>query len=122
MIFLSRYLKNIYLYILGALAGAANGMFGSGGGIITVPMLEKNGAEAKKAHATSIAVTLPLSVISGIIYFSKGAININEAWKFIPFGIVGVFIGSRLLVKLSNETVKRIFGAVMIAFGVRMLF
>lgn len=114
-------MKSFYLYIIGIFAGACNGLFGSGGGIITVPMLEHDGSEVKKAHATSIAVTLPLSVISGIIYFSKGSINLSETWKYIPCGLLGVLIGSKLLVKLSNKTVKRIFGAVMIGFGVKML-
>ena len=45
---MKKYMKNIYLYIVGALSGAANGLFGSGGGIITVPMLEQGGTETKK--------------------------------------------------------------------------
>lgn len=118
---MKKYMKNIYLYIVGALSGAANGLFGSGGGIITVPMLEQGGTETKKAHATSIAVTLPLSVVSGIIYFSKGSIDLAQSWKFIPFGLLGVFVGSKLLIKLSGTALKRIFGAVMIIFGIRLM-
>lgn len=49
--------------------------FGSGGGMIAVPMLEKGGSEAKKAHATSIAITLPLSIISGLVYFKGGSLD-----------------------------------------------
>lgn len=116
-----KYLSSVYLYIVGAAAGAANGLFGSGGGIITVPMLERSGSEAKKAHATSIAVTLPLSVISGLVYFSKGSIDISQAWKYIPGGLVGAAVGSKLLVRLSNKVIKRIFGAVMIGFGIKMM-
>ena len=117
---MKKYLQSFYLYAVGALSGAANGLFGSGGGIITVPMLEHDGMRTKKAHATSIAVTLPLSIISGVIYFSKGAIDLAQAWKFIPCGLIGVFVGSKLLVKLSGITLKRIFGAVMIVFGIRL--
>ena len=106
---------------MGALVGAANGLFGSGGGIIAVPMLEHDETEVKKAHATSIAITLPLSIISGIIYLSKGSVDVVYALKFIPFGIAGVFVGTKLLVKLSSVTLKRIFGAVMIFFGIRLI-
>ena len=101
--------------------GIANGLFGSGGGIVAVPMLEHDGTEVKKAHATSIAITLPLSLISSFVYFSKGSIDVVYALKFIPFGIAGVFIGSKLLLKLSNITLKRIFGAIMIIFGIRLI-
>ena len=38
--YLLKYMKKVYLYILGAFVGAANGLFGSGGGIVAVPMLE----------------------------------------------------------------------------------
>lgn len=106
---------------MGALIGAANGLFGSGGGIVAVPMLEHDKTEVKQAHATSIAITLPLSIISGIVYFSKGSIDMVYALKFIPFGILGVIIGTKLLLKLSSIMLKRIFGAVMIFFGIRLL-
>lgn len=106
---------------MGALVGTANGLFGSGGGIVAVPMLEHDKTEVKKAHATSIAVTLPLSIISGIIYFNKGNIDVVYALKFIPFGILGVLVGAKLLIKLSSVTLKRIFGIVMIVFGIRLI-
>ena len=106
---------------MGALVGIANGLFGSGGGIVAVPMLEYDKTEVKKAHATSIAITLPLSIISSFVYFSKGSIDIVYALKFIPFGIAVVFIGSKLMMKLSGITLKRIFGVVMIAFGIRLI-
>ena len=118
---MTKYLKQKYLYVVGALTGLANGLFGSGGGIVAVPMLERNINDVKKSHATSIAITLPLSVISGFVYFNKGSIDIVYALKFVPFGILGVFVGSKLLLKLSNKTLKRLFGLVMIFFGVRLI-
>lgn len=118
---MKKYLKRVYLYVMGVFIGAANGMFGSGGGIVAVPMLEHDKTKVKEAHATSIAITLPLSLISGMVYFIKGSIDIVYALKFIPFGILGVFIGTKLLIKLSSIVLKRIFGAVMIFFGIRLL-
>ena len=113
--------NKLYFCLLGAITGAANGLFGSGGGIIAVPMLEHDKTEVKKAHATSIAITLPLSIISSFIYFGRGSIDIVYALKFIPFGIAGVFVGTKLLLKLSNTALKRIFGVVMIIFGIRLI-
>ncbi len=118
---MKKQIKRTFLYLTGALTGIANGLFGSGGGIVAVPMLEHDGVDVKKSHATSIAITLPLSVISGFIYFQKGSIDIIEALKFIPFGIFGVFVGTKLLLKLSGKTLKRLFGAVMIFFGIRLI-
>ncbi len=106
---------------VGALCGAANGFFGSGGGIIAVPLLENDGMEIKKAHATSIAITLPLSIVSAVVYFSKGSLNITEALKYLPGGIAGVAVGGLLIKKISPVMLQKLFGAVMIYFGVRML-
>ena len=61
MIFL-RINKKYFNALTGIAVGICNGFFGSGGGMIAVPMLEKGGSEAKKAHATSIAITLPLYI------------------------------------------------------------
>lgn len=122
MIFLSRIVKKYYFYITGFLVGIANGLFGSGGGMIAVPMLEKGGIEPKKAHASSIAITLALSVISGFVYFASGEIDIVTAAKFVPLGAVGAFVGAKLLKKFSDKNLHRIFGAIMIIAGIRMFF
>ena len=50
---------------IGLVTGFANGLFGSGGGTIVVPAMERFlGEEEHKAHATAIAVILPLSLLS----------------------------------------------------------
>ncbi len=119
-------LKNLkhskaFYYIVGGITGVANGLFGSGGGMLSVPLLESTGMEAKKAHASSIAITLPLSVISTVIYSLKGHINYSLALKFVPLGLLGAIAGSRLLKKISNKVLKKIFGAILIISGIRML-
>lgn len=119
-------LKNLtqrksYYYIVGGVTGIANGLFGSGGGMLSVPMLESTGLDAKKAHASSIAITLPLSIISTVIYSLKGHINFSLALKFVPLGLLGAIVGSWLLKRISNKTLKKIFGVILIISGIRML-
>ena len=118
MIFL-RINKKCFNALTGIAVGICNGFFGSGGGMIAVPMLEKGGSEAK-AHATSIAITLPLSIISGLVYFKGGSLDFSQAVKFIPLGLAGAAVGAMLMKKLSNSLLKRIFGALMIIAGVRI--
>ncbi|WP_294407156.1 sulfite exporter TauE/SafE family protein [uncultured Ruminococcus sp.] len=107
--------------VTGIITGAANGLFGSGGGMIAVPMLQSGGMEEKSAHATSIAITLALSLISSVTYFSFGSLDIQSAWKFVPCGLAGAAAGAFFMKKISNKLLKRIFGAVMIAAGIRLL-
>lgn len=112
----------VFYSFLGALTGFANGLFGSGGGIIAVPMLEKTDIEQKKSHATSLALTLPLSVVSVIFYAFKGSFDFKDALPLIPFGLVGAVIGSMFLKKIPAKPLKIIFGIFLIIAGGRMIF
>lgn len=107
---------------MGGLIGFINSFFGSGGGLIAIPLLEKTGMETRKCHATSIAIILPLSIISSISYYLKGNIDFSLALKYIPAGILGAIIGSCFLKKIDNSVLKRIFGIVLIISGIRLFF
>lgn len=115
------HLKRIYTLFLGFFCGVLNGLFGAGGGVIAVPMLQKAGLEPKKAHATSIAIILPLTLATTVIYLFTGTIDLHQSWVYIPGGLAGAIAGSLLLKKLSNVWVKRIFGLVIILSGLRLL-
>ena len=108
--------------IIGSLSGFLNGMFGSGGGLIAVPLLEKlSNAEPKKAHATSVSIILPLSVISAFLYLNHGHLDIYTALKYVPFGILGAIIGGWLLKKFSNKILKKTFAVLLIFAAIRMV-
>ncbi len=107
--------------VIGAVSGFLNGMFGSGGGLAAVPLLESLlKAEPKKAHATSISIILPLSVLSVILYQSNGHLDFIEALKYVPFGIIGALVGSFALKKFSNKFIKKTFAVLLIFAAVRM--
>lgn len=113
--------KKLYFYILGAVTGLCNGLFGSGGGIAAVPMLQKGGVDVKKSHATSLALTLPLSIVSAFFYAYKSSFRWGDALPLIPFGLVGAVIGGLLMKKIPNTLLKRIFGIILIISGGRIL-
>ena len=105
---------------LGVAAGILNGLFGAGGGVAVVPMLEKAGIEPKKAHATSISIILPLSILSGVFYWFSGRIQFGAALWYLPLGLVGALLGAWLLKKISNDLLRRIFGIVIIISAIRI--
>lgn len=114
--------KKAYFYLLGAITGVANGLFGSGGGIIAVPMLQKAGMPVKNSHAASLALTLPLSVISACVYVMSDVSYFYDALKLIPLGLIGAAAGAILLKRIPNAALKRIFGVILIAAGGKILF
>ena len=113
--------KKTYFCLLGAITGICNGLFGSGGGIAAIPLLKKGGTPVKKAHATSLALTLPLSVVSAFFYAYESNFRWGDALPLIPFGLAGAIIGGLLMKKIPNTILKRIFGVILIISGGRLL-
>ena len=112
----------LYYCLLGLIAGILNGLFGAGGGVAVVPLLKKAGLEPRKCHATSIAIILPLCVLSCFAYFKAGNLDINLALIYIPGGITGAILGAWLLKKINNNILRRIFGVIIIISSLRILF
>ena len=106
----------------GALVGIVNVLLGAGGGILAVPILKKCGLTQKQAQANAVAVILPLTIISFIIYIKKQYVNFFDSLWIIPFAVLGALIGTFVFRKLSSSVLKRIFGVFMIWAGVRMLW
>ncbi|MDR1210459.1 MAG: TSUP family transporter [Clostridiales bacterium] len=108
--------------VIGVVAGAVNGLFGSGGGNIIVPATEKwLGVKTHAAHATAVAAILPLSVVSGYVY--AGGVEID--WVRLSLvsagGIAGGIIGALLLRKFSARWLHIVFGLFMVAAAAGMI-
>lgn len=116
------YMKKTFLYITGFVAGILNGLFGSGGGVAAVPLLQKSGLATKPSHATSIAVTFVLSLVSAIFYFFRGSIDLSEALPLVPFGIAGAVLGCFLMKKIPTRMLRGIFGGILVISAARLFF
>ena len=102
--------------------GAANGLFGGGGGMIAVPLLSAQARlNAKQAHATAILVIAPLCLVSAIIYSVNGYFSVQIVIPAAIDNVAGGLVGAALLDKLPPVWVKISFVAVMLAAGIRMV-
>ena len=113
--------SRLVIYPLSVVAGLINSLLGAGGGMVAVPLLKKAGLNQKKAQANAIAVILPITLLSAAVYMYNGHVTVSDALPYIPGGILGAFIGTKLLKKLSNKWLKRIFGGFMLWAGIRLL-
>lgn len=109
-------------FFKGALCGFLNGFFGSGGGVVAVPVLEKEGCPPNEAHATSVALIFLLSLVTAAFYGLSGGLDFTGAWRYVPWGVAGAVTGSIFLKKIKARWLKRLFGGVVTAAAVRMLF
>lgn len=114
--------KRLKIIFFGALAGLCNGLFGAGGGMLVVPCLEKYlSLEPKKAHATAIAVILPLTIVSIYKYSRFSTVDTATLLVVCIGGALGSFIGAKLLKKFSGVMVRKIFGFFIIVAALRMV-
>jgi uncharacterized membrane protein YfcA len=89
--------------------------------MIAVPVLKKQGLDQKLAHANAVAVILPITIISAVLYLVKGNVTLIDSWAFIPTGLIGSVIATLALQKFSNKVLQKTFAAFMIYAGVRLL-
>lgn len=116
-------MKEKYKYaVSGAAAGAANGLFGAGGGMILVPLLTRwAGLEDKKAFATSISIIAPLCLVSIVIYCLQGSMDFMQALPYLIGGFFGGLIGGKLFKKVPAKFLHRALGLIIIYGGIRSI-
>ena len=94
----------------GSIAGFLAGLLGVGGGAIMVPLqmllLNEN---IKVAIRTSLGVIVAATVSSCISYAAKGNVLFYEGIILGIGGMLGTQIGTRVLPKLSDSLVSKIF-------------
>ena len=106
--------------VTGALGGLANGLFGSGGGLFLVPLMTRwSKLEERKAFATSVAIILSLSIVSSVVYFTKGALDFSTAWPYLLGGGIGGVISGLVFQKVPLNFLRRIFGLLILYGGIR---
>ena len=114
---------NIKNTIIGLFTGFINGVFGSGGGTLLVPILNNIlKVEEHKSHATALAIIIFLSATSSVIYISKGTYDVKLTIQAAIGSIIGGIIGAKLLCKVTGRFLRISFGVIMIIAALRMVF
>lgn len=112
------FLKKI---MVGLFAGVISGLFAAGGGMIVVPaLIHIFDLEDAKARATSVFAILPMVIASGIFYYQNNYIDWNIGIKCAIGGVVGGFIGAKLLKKLSSKILRILFIIFLIYTSIRL--
>ena len=108
--------------IIGICAGFITGFFSTGGGMIVLPaLIYFLKMDEKKARATTIFTILPMVVTAAVFYYKDRYFDFGLGVKCAVGGIVGSFIGTRLLKKVSNKFLKVVFIMFLVYAGVTMI-
>ena len=74
-----------------------------------------------KARATSVFAILPMVITSGVFYYSSNSIDWNIGIKCALGGILGGYIGAKLLKRVSAKILKIFFTGFLIYMSIKMI-
>ena len=113
----------IWLALLGALAiGLSLGLLGSGGSILTVPILVYVlGQPEKVAIAGSLLIVGAIALIGAIPWALRGHVDGRSVLLFGVPGMLGTYLGAALAAYLPGPLQLAIFAVVMLAAATTML-
>ena len=114
----------IILIIIGLVAGMLGGMVGVGGGIVIVPALVFFlGFSQKMAQGTSLGILLlPVGLLGVWQFYKEGFVDLRVVFIISAGFFAGSYLGSKLALSLSQETVKKAFAILLIVVALKMLF
>ena len=112
----------IQTILIGFIAGIISGLFSTGGGLILVPaflyLLKLNPVQSR---ATSIMCILPMVVTTSFFYSKSNYLNWKIGILCAIGGIIGSFIGSKILNKIPEFILKITFAIFLFYVALNML-
>jgi uncharacterized membrane protein YfcA len=117
-------LQLLILIVVGVLAGLLAGAFGIGGAIIVIPALVFIlGLSQHEAQGTSLAFMLPpVGILATWNYWKAGHVNWKIALVLSLTFLVGAYFGSQFSINISDKTLRRLFGGLLILIALKMIF
>lgn len=114
-------MRNIFLLLGGGAAGAVNGLFGAGGGMVLVPMLGKqSGLAEEELFPASIAIIAPICVVS-LLFSGLQGITLTQLLPYLIGSAVGGFAAGLWGKHIPVLWLHRVLGLLILWGGIRHL-
>lgn len=113
----------------GTVAGVLAGLFGIGGGIVIVPVLETAlgfiGVDpAIRMHVavgTSLATIIPTSISSARAHHQRDSVDVEIVKRWAIFVLLGALLGAWIASQVHSDVLAIIFASLAILVAVKML-
>jgi hypothetical protein len=107
---------------LAALIGLSLGLLGSGGSIITLPVLVYVAhIPVQQAVGMSLVIVGGTSALGTLLNLRQGAFDWRAAAFFSVSGMVGALVGAKFTHLVSAAMLMFLFGALMLVVGIRLM-
>lgn len=112
----------------GSVAGVLAGLFGIGGGIIIVPVLEAalgllDVDAAIRMHvavATSLATIIPTSISSARAHHKRGSVDVDIVRRWAIFVLIGALLGAWIASQVHSRVLAMIFATLALLVAIKM--
>lgn len=109
------------ILLVGLGAGFLSGIFGVGGGILIVPGLVFFAKmDQRRAHGTSLAAVLPISIASLVTYWSHDHVDWHVAFWLAIGAVAGAILGTKLLKTARHDMLSYGFAVLLIVSAIRL--
>ena len=114
----------LLLILIGLAAGTMSGLLGIGGAIIIVPALVYLFKLTQHmAQGTAIgALLLPVGMLAAVKYWQAGNLDVKFAAIIAVGFLVGGYFGAAIAMPLSEDLLRKIFGAFLLIIALKMIF
>lgn len=111
----------ILLSIAASAAGAINGLFGAGGGLVLVPLLgEKVGLDEQERFPSSIAIMAPVCIVS-LLVSGQWGLTFSQLFPYLLGSIIGGVAAGLWGRRIPQVWLHRFLGGVILWGGFRFL-
>ena len=107
-------------YLIGLFGGFVSGFFGAGGGLLIHPGLTKIlKLDEYKARGTTLITVFPAILVASIFYASYNYFDMNKTIKIAIGGIIGGFVGAKIMKKIPKFYLALIFDIFLIGVSIK---
>ena len=114
----------------GCVAGVLAGLFGIGGGIVIVPVLEAvlgllgvdPAIRMHVAVATSLATIIPTSISSARAHHRRGAVDVEIVKRWAVFVLVGALLGAWIAAQVHSRVLAGVFATLALMVAAKLVF
>ena len=117
-----QYKNRFKLALIGFAAGAVNGLFGAGGGMILVPLLSKAGKlDEQEVFPASVSIILPICLVSLCVSLLENNTPPESSVWYLIGSAIGGFGAGIWEEKIPTLWLHRILGIFILWGGIRYL-
>lgn len=115
-------MKLLFSTLAGVLAGTAGAMGLGGGSVLLIYLTVFAGVNQFTAQGINLLFFLPTAAFAVVVYVKRKVIEWKKIIPIMLFGSLGTVLSSWAVSYLSPDLIRKIFGGLIIVYGVTQLF